>query len=133
MYSPTKRIIQRFDTTTASVHVSQIDLSQKGETVYRDKGYFGTIPFASIAKTMNRAVRGKKLSEKDIRRNRAINRTRSLVERSFAVIKRVFHSGHLMVTTHLRAHTKNLVSCFCYNLSNLISIKNVERKLSYSG
>ena len=33
--------IRRFDTTTASVHDSQVNLSQKGETVYRDKGYFG--------------------------------------------------------------------------------------------
>lgn len=126
------QFIRRFDTTTASVHDSQIDLSQKGETVYRDKGYFGTVPFASIDKTMNRAVRGKELSEKDKRRNRAISRTRSLVERPFAVIKRVFHSDHLMVTTHLRVHTKNLVSCFCYNLFNLTSVKNAERKLSHS-
>ena len=89
-------------------HDSQIDLSEKGETVYRDKGYFGTVPFASIDKTMKRAVRGRELSEKDKRRNRAISRTRSLVERPFAVIKRVFHAGHLMVTTHLRAHVKIL-------------------------
>jgi IS5 family transposase len=31
------QFIRRFDTTTASLHDSQIDLSQKGETVYRDK------------------------------------------------------------------------------------------------
>ena len=127
------QFIRRFDTTTASVHDSQIDLSQKGETVYRDKGYFGTVPFASTDKTMHRAVRGKELSEKDKRRNQAINRTRSLVERPFAVIKRVFHSGHIMVTIHLRAHAKNLVSCFCYNLFNLLTIRNAERKLSHSG
>lgn len=124
------QFIRRFDTTTASVHDSQIDLSEKGETVYRDKGYFGTIPFASIDKTMHRAVRGSELSEKDKRRNRAISRTRSRVERPFAVIKRVFHDGHVMVTTHLRAHAKNLVSCFCYNLFNIISVRNAERKLS---
>lgn len=123
------QFIRRFDTTTASVHDSQIDLSEKGETVYRDKGYFGTVPFASIDKTMHRAVRGRELSEKDNRRNRAITRTRSLVERPFAVIKRVFHAGHVRVTTHLRTHIKNLFSCFCYNLFNLISIKNAERKL----
>ncbi|MGA2162782.1 MAG: IS5 family transposase [Methanoregula sp.] len=125
------QFIRRFDTTTASVHDSQIDLSQKGETVYRDKGYFGTVPFASIDKTMHRAVRGRKLSEKDKRRNRAINRTRSLVERPFAVIKRVFHAGHVMVTTHLRAHAKNLVSCFCYNLFNLFRIRTAQRQLSH--
>jgi len=118
------QFIRRFDTTTASVHDNQIDLSQKGETVYRDKGYFGSIPFASIDKTMKRSVRSKPLSEKDIRRNRAISRTRSLVERPFAVIKRGFYAGHVMVTTHLRVHVKNLFSCFSYNLFNLITVQN---------
>ena len=75
------QFIWRFDTTTASLHDSQIDLSEKGETVYRDKGYFGTIPFASMDKTMRRAVRGKPLSEKNKRRNRAISKVRGLVER----------------------------------------------------
>ena len=70
------QFIRRFDTTTASVYDSQVDLSQKGETVYRVKGYFGSVPFASMDKTMRRALRGKELSEKDKRRNRAINRTR---------------------------------------------------------
>ena len=119
------QFIRRFDTTTASMHDSQIDLSQKGETVYRDKGYFGTIPFASMDKTMRRAVRGKPLSEKNKRRNRAISKVRGLVERPYAVIKRVFRSGHVMVTTHLRVHTKNLFTCFSYNLFNLVTLTKV--------
>jgi IS5 family transposase len=59
---------------------SQIDLSQKGETVYRDKEYFSKTPFASIDKTMRRSVWGKPLSEKNKRRNWAISNVRSLVE-----------------------------------------------------
>lgn len=118
------QFIRRFDTSTASLHDSQIDLSQKGETVYRDKGYFGTVPFASIDKTMKRSVRGKPISTKDKRRNRAISRTRSLVERPFAVIKRLFHSGHVLVTTHLRVHAKNLFARFSYNLFNLATTRN---------
>lgn len=85
--------IRRFDTTTVSVHDSQIDLSQKGETVYRDKGYFGTVPFASINKTMHRAIGGWELSKKNRRRNRAISRTRSLVERPLTVIKKCSTQG----------------------------------------
>jgi IS5 family transposase len=38
------QLIRRFETTTASLHDSGIDLSRKGETVYRDKGYFGVKP-----------------------------------------------------------------------------------------
>ena len=30
--------------TTASVHDSRVDLSEEGEVVYRDKGYFGVEP-----------------------------------------------------------------------------------------
>jgi IS5 family transposase len=116
------QFIRRFDTTTASTHDSQIDLSEKGETVYRDKGYFGSSPFASMDKTMKRAVRGKPLTVKDKRRNRAISRTRSRVERPFAVIKSVFHSGHVLVTTVVRVHVKNLFSCFAYNLNQLFSL-----------
>jgi IS5 family transposase len=118
------QFIRRFDTTTASKHDSQIDLSEKGQTVYRDKGYFGTTPYASIDKTMNRAVRGKSLSPKDKRRNRAISRVRSLGERPFAVIKRGFHSGHVMVTLMVRVHVKNLFSCFAYNIHQLMTVQH---------
>lgn len=117
------QFIRRFDTTTASVHDSQIDLSQKGETVYRDKGYFGSVPLASMDKTMKRSVRGHPISTKDKRRNQAISRVRSLVERPFAVIKRVFRSGHVRVTTHLRVHVKNLFTCISYNLFNLVTVQ----------
>ena len=37
-------LIRELQTTTASVHDSQIDLSKEGEVVYRDKGYFGVKP-----------------------------------------------------------------------------------------
>ena len=62
-----------------------IDLSQKGETVYGDKGYFGSVPFVSIDNAMYQAV----------------SRTRSLVERPFAVIIRICHAGLAVMTTHL--------------------------------
>ena len=84
------QIIRRIETTTASLRGSRIDLSHPGETVYRDKGYFVVKPQASMDKTMHRATRGHPLSIKENRRNKAISRTRSLVERPFAVLKRVF-------------------------------------------
>ena len=72
------QLIRRIETTTASLHDSRIDLSRKGETVYRDKGYFGVKPQASMDKTMHRATRGHPLSIKENRRNKAISRTRAL-------------------------------------------------------
>ncbi len=117
------QLIRRIETTTASLHDSRIDLSRKGETVYRDKGYFGVKPQASMDKTMHRATRGHPLSIKENRRNKAISRTRSLVERPFAVLKRTFEAGHLMVTTVARAHVKNTFSCMNFNLRQLLTLQ----------
>lgn len=116
------QLIRRLETTTASLHDSQVDLSRPGETVYRDRAYFGTSPRASMDKTMKKATRNNSLSIKDKRRNKAISCVRSLVERPFAVIKNVFHAGHVMVTTVKRVALKNLFSCFSYNLFRLHSI-----------
>lgn len=113
------QLIRRFKTTTASLHDSKIDLSEPGETIYRDRGYFGVTPQASMDKTMKRATRNNPLTVKDKRRNKAISRVRSLVERPYAVIKRVFHAGHVMVTTVERANVKCLFTCVSYNLYRL--------------
>lgn len=117
------QLIRRITTTTASLHDSQIDLSEKGETVYRDKGYFGVKPQASMDKTMHRAVRNHPLSLKEKRRNKAISRTRSLVERPFAVIKTEFRAGSVRVTTCARTHVKCLFSSFSFNLKQLLTIE----------
>ena len=74
-------------------------------------------------KTMHRAVRGHPLSIKGQRRNRAISRTRVLVERPYAVIKRSFRAGHMQVTTVARTHLANVIACFNYNLLQLRTIQ----------
>jgi IS5 family transposase len=117
------QLIRRIETTTASLHDSRIDLSRKGETVYRDKEYIGVKPRASMDKTMHRAVRRHSLSIKENRRNKAISRTRSLVERPFAVMKRVFHAGHSMVTTVARVRVKNTFSCINFDLRQLLPLQ----------
>ncbi len=110
------QIIRQFATSTASLHDSQVDLSEPGETVYRDRGYFGATIRGSMDKTMKKATRNHSLSTKDKRQNKAISRVRSLVVRPYAVIIRVLHVYHVMVTTVERVHIKNLFSCFSYNL-----------------
>ena len=111
-------LIRGLETTTASVHDSQVDLSNPGEVVYRDKGYFGVEPRGFDA-TMGRGVRGHPLGIRDRLRNRRINRKRAPGERPFAVIKRVFGSGHVLVTTVKRVHVKMVFACFCFNLVQL--------------
>ena len=63
-------LIREVWTSTASLHDNQIDLSAPGQTIYRDKGYFGVKPNASMDKTMHRASRNHPLSCKEKRRNK---------------------------------------------------------------
>ncbi len=111
-------LIRDLETTTASVHDSQVDLSRKGEVVYRDKGYFG-VKSRGYSATMRRGVRGHPLGIRDRLRNRRINRKRAPGERPFAVIKRMFGSGHVVVTTLPRVHVKMVFACLCFNLVQL--------------
>jgi len=114
-------LIRDLDVSTASVHDSRVDLSQPGEVVYRDKGYFGVEPRGYDA-TMRRGVRGRPLGIRDKLRNKRINRKRAPGERPFAVIKRVFNMGHVLVTTLPRVRVKMVFACFCFNLMQLGSL-----------
>ena len=111
-------LIRDLETTTASVHDSQVDLSRPGEVVYLDKAYFG-VEIRGYSAAMRRGVRGHPLGIRDKLRNRRINRKRSPGERPFAVIKRVFNAGHVLVTTVKRVHVKMVFACLCFNLVQL--------------
>jgi IS5 family transposase len=114
-------LVRGLEVTTASVHDSRVDLSLPGEVVYRDKGYFGVEPRGYDA-TMRRAARGHPLSVWDRLRNRRINGKRAPVERVFAVIKRVFNGGRVLVTSLPRVRVKLVFGCLCFNLMQLRSI-----------
>jgi IS5 family transposase len=115
-------LIRSLQTTTASVHDSRVDLSEKGEVVYRDRGYFGAEPKGFDA-TMQRGVRGHPIGIRDILRNKRISRKRSPGERPYAVIKNVFHHAHTNVTTVIRAHVKMVFVAFSFNLYQLGTLK----------
>lgn len=115
-------LIRKIETTTASVHDSQIDLSEPGEVVYKDKGYFGASSKGYSA-TMRRSVRGHPIGIKDILRNKRISKKRAPGERPYAVIKNVFKSGHIMVTTLARAAVKTVFTAFGFNLYQLLTLK----------
>jgi len=114
-------LIRAVEATSASVHDSRVDLSELGEVVYRDKGYFGVVPRGWNA-TMRRGVRGRPLGALDRLRNARIGSKRRPIERVFAVLKRVFWSGHVLVTTVDRVRVKMVFSCFCFNLLRLGSL-----------
>ena len=98
-------LIRDLETTTASLHDSQVDLSEEGEVVYRDKGYFG-VEAKGYSATMNRSTRGHPLDIWNEMRNQRIGKKRAPGERHYAVIKRVFKAAHVMVTTVARVHVK---------------------------
>ena len=73
---------------------------------------------------MKKATRGHPLSIFDQLRNKRISRKRSPVERCFSVMKIVFKSGHVMVTTVERAAVKMTFNAIGYNLFNLLGLVN---------
>jgi IS5 family transposase len=97
--------ICKVETTVANTHDSRVDLANAGEVRYGDKGYHGAKTKGYDA-SMKRAARGHTLSIFDELRNKRISSKRSPVERCFSVMKIVFKSGHVMVTTVERAAVK---------------------------
>jgi IS5 family transposase len=111
-------LIRELEASAANVHDSRVDLSMPDEVVYRDKGYQGVVPRGWDA-TMRRGARGHPLSVWDRLRNRRISRKRCPGERPFAVIKRVFGAGHVLVTTLPRVRVKLVFACLGFNLLQL--------------
>ena len=81
-------------------------------------GYQGVKPLGWDA-TMKRASRGHPLGICDRLRNRRIGRKRAPGERPFAVIKRVFGSGHVLVTSVERVRVKMVFACLGFNVVQL--------------
>jgi IS5 family transposase len=115
-------LIREIETTTASVHDTQVDLTKSGEVGYKDKGYFGATSKGYSA-TMRRSVRGHPIGIRDILRNKRISRKRAPGERPYAVIKNVFNSGHVMVTTVARVAVKMVFASFGFNLFQLLTLR----------
>ena len=90
--------------------------------MYRDKGYFGVKAKGHDA-TMQRGVRGHPIGIRDKLRNNRISRIRAKCERVYAVVKNVFDSGDVKVTTVERVRVKMVFSSFSYNLYQLCTLK----------
>jgi IS5 family transposase len=115
-------LIRELETTPASVHDSQVDLSKEGEIVYRDRGYQGAKPKGYSA-TMRRGARDHPLGIFEKLRNRRISKKRAPSERYYAVIKRVFHGTHVLVTTVQRVNVKMVFTAFGFNLYQLCTLR----------
>ena len=115
--------IDALQVTTASLHDSNIDLTNEGEVCVRDRGYpQGQGRGLCIA--MIKATRGHPLTEADKKVNRFLAKVRAPIEHSYATIKRVFHAGLVFVTTRERVEVKMTFVCTCYNLSRARTISS---------
>jgi IS5 family transposase len=115
-------LVRDIETTTASLHDNQVDLTNSGEVAYKDKGYFGA-PSKGYSATMKRSVRAHPIGIWDILRNKRISKKRAPGERPYAVIKNVFKSGHTMVTTVARVAVKMVFVSFGFNLFQLLTLR----------
>jgi IS5 family transposase len=116
-------LIRDIETSTASLHDSQVDLSIPDVPVFRDRGYFG-VNAKGIDFTMKRRTTDRPLDKLDKERNHLISILRSPGERPHAVIKRVFGSGRVLVTTVKRVAVEMMVVAFAFNLYQLCTLKN---------
>jgi IS5 family transposase len=89
---------------------------------YKDRGYF-SVEGRGIDVAMDKALREHNLPIQSIRRNLMITEKRSTGEWPHSVIKRVFHGGHVLVTTIPRVRLKAMFMCLGHNLFNLPLLK----------
>jgi IS5 family transposase len=118
-------LIREYEVTTASLHDSQVDLSKPGEVMRRDRGYQGA-PCKGYNTTMRKGARGHPIGIRDKMRNFRISRKRAPGERPYAVIKCVFGSGHMLVTTVARVAVKMMFACFSFDLYQLHALRRAE-------
>ena len=94
----------------------------KRSRIYADKGYFGKkqrelLPTMKLKSGIqDRAVRGRKLTRRQIERNKLISKVRYAVERTFGSQKRWFGAGATRYVGLARTHTQHVLEAICYNL-----------------
>jgi IS5 family transposase len=82
----------------------------------RDRGY---------SATMRRGARDHPISIRDAFRNRRISKKRAPAERHYAVIKRLFHATHVLVTTVTRVNVKMIFIALGFNLYQLYTLRRL--------
>ena len=108
-------LIRILEVTMALTHDNQIDVSEEGEVVYRDRGYSGA-QCKGFDATMQRGVRGYPIGIRDRLINTRISRIRSPGELPCAVIKNVFHSAQTRVTPVIQDPCEDADRSFSFNL-----------------
>jgi transposase, IS5 family len=101
--------------TTAKVHDGKIDLMNKDDIAYRDKGYSGCPTKAKGDATMKKG----KLSSRQELRNQRISKKRMPGEHPLAMVVRKFKANYTKVTTIGRVMVQQVFIYSVYNLNRL--------------
>jgi IS5 family transposase len=117
-------LIDEIEVTTASVNDGTVDLTEKGEVCVRDRGYPQGGKGQCIS--MIKATRGHPVTKEDKELNKFLAKVRAPVEHPYAVIKRVFHAGRVLVTTIERVEVRMTFVCTCYNLFRALGLTSVK-------
>lgn len=90
--------------------------SRVSRVCVRDRGYSNG-GGKDMCITMIRASPGVPLTEKQKElKNSFLSKVRAPVEHPYAVMKRIFRAGRVLVTTVSRVKVKMTFVCICYNL-----------------
>lgn len=111
-------IITKVAVTTAKTPDCNLDLASPDEVVYRDRGYSQKTR-AKGNGTMKRASKNKKLSPREVLRNKRIMKKKALGERPFAVMHKVMNGGKTLLTELHRVFVQQVMCCFTYNLMQM--------------
>ncbi len=110
----------------------------KGVAVKADKGYCSASNKEGLATMqlkshiMHKAVRGKKLSSRQISFNSAVSKLRYKVERTFGSMKRWAGAGIARYKGIAKTHTQHLLEAMAHNLYRMPGLAVIATKRKYS-
>ena len=109
------KIIAEVGVTTAKTYDGNVDLANRDEIIYRDKGYTGC---NTKAKGNGSMKRGNLTPHEHLRNNR-IAKKRCRGEHPFGTMHRSFNAGRTKLTTIARVFVQHVFVCIAYNIHRL--------------
>jgi transposase, IS5 family len=109
------KIITELAVTTAKTHDNKIDLANKEDINYRDRGYSGSKTKAKGDATMKKG----KLTIKQKLRNKRIAKKRCEGEHPYGMMERKFKAGTTKLTTTPRVYVQQMFVAIAYNMNRL--------------
>ncbi len=108
------------DLETASAHDSMVDLSQHRDVVYRDRATRSQAQ--RVQRYHEEGQPGPPVEHLGLAEEQGDKPEEGSRGCPFAVLKRVFGDGHVLMTTVPRVHESIAFSCLCFNLLHMSTL-----------